>query len=103
MPLEADGAVIGAILLLASFSRRPRISLRLTLLFVALFAVFFAWLGARKEMNRTLLRGEIRMREIDRDYAATKAGDALEGAHWRKSMIEADEIIVSKRIQLGEE
>ena len=81
---------------------RPRISLRLTLLFVALFAVFFAWLGARKELSRTLLRGEIRTSEINRDYAATKVDDPVEGAHWRKSMMESDKTIASKRSQLGE-
>jgi hypothetical protein len=37
--------------------KRLRVSLRLTLLLVALFAVFFAWLGARRNLERVELRG----------------------------------------------
>jgi hypothetical protein len=53
-------------------------------LLTALSAVFFACLGARRELNRTLLLGQLREWELNRDYAATRVDDPQEGAHWRK-------------------
>jgi hypothetical protein len=82
--------------------KRIRFGLRLLLLFVALFGVFFAWVGARRELQRVQIRGNIRGMELNRAYAATRLDDPQEGKHWRKSLIEAEEAIASMRRQLGE-
>jgi hypothetical protein len=82
--------------------KRIRVGLRLMLLLVALFAVVFAWLGARRELHRTDLRGRLRGLEIQREYAAGRVNDPEEGAHWRRAVSENDDMIASLREQLGE-
>jgi hypothetical protein len=82
--------------------KRIRVGLRLLLLIVALFAVFFAWIGARKDMHRTNLRGQLRSYEIQRDYAAGRVNDPEEGKHWKNAMLQNEAQIASLREQLGQ-
>jgi hypothetical protein len=82
--------------------RRIQVGLRLLMLLVALFAVFFAWIGARRELRRENLRGQLRGWEIQRGYAAGRVNDANEGAHWRNAVAENDAMIAKLRAELGE-
>lgn len=82
--------------------RRIRFQLRLMLLFVALCAVVFAWLGARRRLAEVNLRGQIRGLEIQREYAAGRLSDPVERAFWRQSLEENEALIASLRERLGE-
>ncbi|MCI0331672.1 MAG: hypothetical protein L0228_00425 [Planctomycetes bacterium] len=83
--------------------KRIRIGLRLMLLIVALFAVFFAWIGARRELQRIELRGQIQRLQIDCEYAEGRVTDPAEGEFYRNSLADMKAVIVSKQNQLGEE
>jgi hypothetical protein len=82
--------------------KRIRLGLRLLMLLVALCAVLFAWIGARRELRRTNLRGQIRGFEIQRDNAAGRIDDPEEGEFWKARVKENDAMIASLREQLGE-
>jgi hypothetical protein len=81
---------------------RIRVGLRLLLLLVALCAVFFAWIGARRELHRTNLRGQLRGFEIQRDAAVSWTDDPDEGEFWKARVKENDAMIASLREQLDE-
>ncbi len=83
--------------------KRIRIGLRLMLLIVALFAVFFAWIGARRELQRIELRGQIQRLQIDYEYAEGRVNDPAEGEFYRNRLADMKAVIVSKQNQLGEE
>jgi hypothetical protein len=82
--------------------KRIRVGLRLLLLLVALCAVFFAWIGARRELLRTNLRSQIRGFEIQRDLAAGRTDDPAAGEFWKARVKENDDMIAALREQLGE-
>ena len=71
-------------------------------LLVAFFAVLFAWIGARREFHRTNVRGEIRTLELQRDFAAERSNDPVEGEHWRRAVLENEAMLEAKRRELGE-
>ncbi len=72
------------------------------LLIVALFAALFAWVGARNELRRVNIRGELQELQIQRKYALGRIDDVHEGKHWRSSLDEVDAAIAERRKRLGE-
>jgi hypothetical protein len=83
--------------------KRIRIGLRLMLLCTALFAVVFAWIGARRELKRINARGELQGIQIYRDYTLKSGGQNYTSeAAWRSSLAEMDALIEKKRNELGD-
>jgi hypothetical protein len=83
--------------------KRVRMGLRLMLLLVALVAVIFAWIGARRELRRINTRGELESLLIYREYSV-KSGwqNWTNESAWRSSLAEMDAAIAKKRYELGE-
>jgi hypothetical protein len=81
---------------------RLRIGLRLMLLLMALFSVLFAWMASRRELERANLRGEIRILERQRAFAAERVNDPVDGKTWRQAVVENDTMLKAKRRQLAE-
>ena len=70
---------------------------------VALFAVFFAWIGARRELHRVNIRGELESLEFSRKstlyYLSKPEGDIPARREW---LAEIDAKIAKRRKMLGE-
>jgi uncharacterized protein YlxW (UPF0749 family) len=83
--------------------KRPRISLRLLLLAVALLATLFAWRGVKQDQERTKLLLEIKDHENMRRYALQQAArtSGAESRGWQKSANQNDAEIESRVKQLG--
>jgi hypothetical protein len=83
--------------------KRIRVGLRLLLLIVALFAVFFAWIGARRELHRINVRGELEGLRRYREYTLKSRGQNYTSeSAWRSSLAEMDTAISKKQKELGE-
>jgi hypothetical protein len=82
--------------------KRLRVSLRLLLLVVALAAVFFAWIGARRELQLTKARGRIEELQLMREYAVTRlSSHPQEASTWRTSIDQIDGELKERRRQLA--
>jgi hypothetical protein len=82
--------------------KRIRMSLRLMLLLVALFAVVFAWVGARRELHRANVRGELNDLQLYREYVYAHPGIYTNEQAWRSSLNEMDTAIEERQEMLGE-
>jgi hypothetical protein len=82
--------------------RRIRIGLRLMLLIVALFAVFFAWLGARRELQRVIIRGELESLKLSRQSTVNQRRQFTNEKAWRETMKGVEAEIEKRRKLLGE-
>ena len=79
-----------------------RVSLRLTFLIVALFSVFFAWVGSQREMQRIRIRAELDDLEHIRRYLATSPiTPGFDYVH-EERVRQINEDIAEKRRLLGE-
>jgi hypothetical protein len=82
--------------------KRFRIGLRMMLLVVALFAVCFAWIGARRELQRVRIHGELQSRQLDRQLIFNWRDSFTSEEAWRARLAEMDAEIAKTRKQLGE-
>jgi hypothetical protein len=82
--------------------KRIRISLRLMLLLTAFCAVLFAWLGARRELNRINADGDLHRIELYRDYTV-KSGPQNHTSEeaWRSHLAELDAEIAKRQAEIG--
>jgi hypothetical protein len=81
--------------------KRVRVGLRLMLLIVALFAVLFAWVGARRERQRIDARGELRRFEVYREYLAKSSAGFSNEKDRRAALARMDALIAERRQRLG--
>jgi hypothetical protein len=69
-----------------------RVSLRLLLLVVALFAFFFAWIGAKRQLQQTNARGRIQELQLMRGFAEKRlASHPEEASTWDISIKQIDD------------
>lgn len=73
------------------------------LLLVALCAVVLAWIGARREIHRANIRGELKGFELYRDNAAKHPEYYRSEQGWRSHLAEMDARIAERRKALGDE
>ena len=71
------------------------------LLIVALFAVFFAWLGAQRELQRMKIQGELEDLQYYREHAKISRPYYTSEQAWEDAMAGFDAQIANKQKQLG--
>jgi len=80
--------------------KRLRIGLRLMLLLVALFAVFFAWIGALRELQRVNARGELERLQFARKSTLNHLSQPDLDTKARREMLAEIEAEIAKRRKL---
>jgi hypothetical protein len=79
-----------------------RIGLRLMLLLVALCAVIFAWVGARRQLHRINVRGELSGFQLYRENIANHRQSFTSEQGWRATLAQLDAAVAERRKALGE-
>jgi hypothetical protein len=82
--------------------KRLRIDLRLMFLLVAFCAVLFAWMGAKSELRRINLRGELEGMELWREFAVSHPDIYTTEQGRGTDLKRLDALIAEQREKLGD-